>query len=41
MVAPTDSLARMHDIRYRLVEDQGIGAIPIQPHWCALNDGQC
>jgi hexosaminidase len=36
----TSALARLHDIRYRMVQ-RGIQAIRLQPHWCALRPGLC
>ncbi|KAI0087447.1 N-acetylhexosaminidase [Irpex rosettiformis] len=36
----TSALARLHELRYRLV-DRGIKAIALQPHWCALRPGAC
>lgn len=35
-----EALSRMHELRYRLVE-RGVGAIALQPHWCALRPGAC
>ncbi|KAL7421213.1 Glucosamine-6-phosphate isomerase (Glucosamine-6-phosphate deaminase) (GNPDA) (GlcN6P deaminase) [Cryptotrichosporon argae] len=35
-----DAIERMHDMRYRMV-DRGVGAVPLQPHWCAINPGVC
>jgi hypothetical protein len=29
----------MHDLRYRMVA-RGVGASPIQPHWCALRPSE-
>ncbi|KAF8158414.1 N-acetylhexosaminidase [Crassisporium funariophilum] len=34
------ALPRLHDLSYRLVQ-RGIGAIALQPQWCALRDGAC
>jgi hypothetical protein len=31
----SSALPRLHDIRYRMVQ-RGVGAIPLQPQWCAL-----
>ena len=36
----TDALARIHDVRYRMVQ-RGVNAIALQPEWCALRPGQC
>ena len=36
----TNALARMHDVRYRMVQ-RGVNAIVIQAEWCALRDGLC
>ncbi|KAF8195383.1 glycoside hydrolase family 20 protein [Pholiota molesta] len=36
----TTALPRLHDVRFRMVQ-RGIGAIALQPQWCALRDGQC
>ncbi|EAU86214.2 beta-hexosaminidase [Coprinopsis cinerea okayama7 len=36
----TDALSRLHDLRYRMVQRK-IRAIPLQPHWCALQPEKC
>ncbi|KAH8085951.1 N-acetylhexosaminidase [Cristinia sonorae] len=34
------TLARLHALRYRMVQ-RGLKATPLQPHWCAINPGNC
>ncbi|KAL4070042.1 glycoside hydrolase family 20 protein [Scleroderma yunnanense] len=36
----TEALPRLQDLRYRMVQ-RGIGAIPLQPQWCALRPHAC
>ncbi|OSC97365.1 glycoside hydrolase family 20 protein [Trametes coccinea BRFM310] len=36
----TNALARLHELRYRLV-DRGVKAIALQPKWCVLRPGEC
>ncbi|CDO76788.1 Glycoside Hydrolase Family 20 protein [Trametes cinnabarina] len=36
----THALARLHELRYRLV-DRGVKAIALQPKWCVLRPGEC
>ncbi|KAM5540681.1 hypothetical protein V8D89_005712 [Ganoderma adspersum] len=36
----TNALARLNELRYRLV-DRGVKAIALQPKWCALRPGEC
>lgn len=34
------ALPRLHDFRFRMVQ-RGIGAIALQPLWCAIRPGLC
>ncbi|GAA5900768.1 hypothetical protein JCM5296_004890 [Sporobolomyces johnsonii] len=36
----SEALPRLHDWRYRAI-NRGVGAAPLQPHWCALRPGAC
>ncbi|KAJ7681482.1 beta-hexosaminidase [Mycena rosella] len=36
----TEALPRLHDLRYRMVQ-RGVGAIALQPQWCALRPQLC
>ncbi|KAF5392690.1 hypothetical protein D9757_001056 [Collybiopsis confluens] len=36
----SSALPRLHDIAFRMTQ-RGIGAIPLQPLWCALRPGVC
>jgi len=40
MTDTLEGLARIQDVRYRMVTE-GVQAIPLQPHWCALRPGMC
>ena len=35
-----EALPRLHDVAFRM-RQRGIGAIPLQPMWCALRPGAC
>ncbi|KAF8194284.1 N-acetylhexosaminidase [Mycena galopus ATCC 62051] len=36
----TEALPRLHELRFRMVQ-RGVGAIALQPQWCALRPGLC
>ncbi|OJT06180.1 Beta-hexosaminidase 2 [Trametes pubescens] len=36
----TTALPRLHDLAFRM-RQRGVKAIPLQPLWCALREGQC
>ncbi|KAI0364269.1 N-acetylhexosaminidase [Pilatotrama ljubarskyi] len=40
VTSSTQALARLNELRYRLV-DRGVNAIALQPKWCVLRPGEC